>query len=238
MNDGQTDLFGIESASTVKPPREARKLRVLITVKAAPNPSATYGETVCVAGLSADPSFPGWIRLYPINFRDLDSNDQFAKYDIVEVQTRCAVSPHTPTNPARDHWPPSAPSTSPVSTSSCTRLEQGRTVQNRRLRQPSRPVRGAGHKTPLLAPRFIGHYKWRCLDPTCRGHRQQVLDWEFVALQRRMAGYSDDAAKDALRQRFFEEICAPTKDLAFFVGNQAKRRKTFSIIGIYYPPKK
>ena len=56
---------------------------MLITVKAAPTPSTTYGETVCVAGLSADPSDPGWVRLYPINFRHLDDTSQFAKYDII-----------------------------------------------------------------------------------------------------------------------------------------------------------
>jgi hypothetical protein len=43
----------------------------MITVKAAPNPSEQYGETVCVAGLQASVESPGWVRLYPINFREL-----------------------------------------------------------------------------------------------------------------------------------------------------------------------
>lgn len=47
-------------------------MRVLITVKAAPNPSATYGETVCVAGLRLDLDAAGWVRHYPINFREFD----------------------------------------------------------------------------------------------------------------------------------------------------------------------
>jgi hypothetical protein len=66
--------------------------RVLITVKAYPNPSKTHGETVCCAGIDIDTG--KWIRLYPIPFRDLDSDKQFNKYDIVEV--RCKKAP-------RDH---------------------------------------------------------------------------------------------------------------------------------------
>lgn len=52
-------------------------MRVLITVKAAPNPSATYGETVCVAGLRLDLDAAGWVRHYPINFREFDSDGKF-----------------------------------------------------------------------------------------------------------------------------------------------------------------
>jgi hypothetical protein len=58
---------------------------MLITVKAAPNPSDKYGETVCAAGLSTDPLRPGWVRLYPINFRELEQAVAFSKYDIVSV---------------------------------------------------------------------------------------------------------------------------------------------------------
>lgn len=60
-------------------------MRVLITVKAAPNPSEQYGETVCVAGLRLDPDQGGWVRLYPVNFRELDSESRFRKYDVVSV---------------------------------------------------------------------------------------------------------------------------------------------------------
>jgi hypothetical protein len=42
----------------------SRRLQLLVTVKAAPNPSTNYGETVCVAGISTDLADPGWIRLY------------------------------------------------------------------------------------------------------------------------------------------------------------------------------
>lgn len=45
--------------------------RILITVKAYPNPSTKYGETICCAGVDLNNS--QLVRLYPISYRDLDS---------------------------------------------------------------------------------------------------------------------------------------------------------------------
>jgi hypothetical protein len=116
-------------------------------------------------------------------------------------------------------------------------MDERRTGQDRCVRNQTE-LFNERDRSPLQAPRFIGRYRWRCADAACKGHGQQILDWEFVALQRRHADDSDDATARALRKRFLDEICAPTRDVAFYVGNQAKRRKTFSIIGIYYPPKR
>ena len=60
-----------------------KKIEVLITVKAYPNPSKTLGEAACIAGISRAGK---WVRLYPIPFRDLDDQQQFQKYQWVEVQ--------------------------------------------------------------------------------------------------------------------------------------------------------
>lgn len=62
--------------------------RVLITVKASPQPSAKYGDTVCVAGLRIDTESPHWVRLYPVPFRWLESGSQFVKYDIIDLQIK------------------------------------------------------------------------------------------------------------------------------------------------------
>ncbi|MEU8268272.1 hypothetical protein AB0B89_14010 [Sphaerisporangium sp. NPDC049002] len=80
-------------------------MRVLITVKAAPNPSETYGETVCVAALRLDPDNPGWIRLYPINYRDMDNNRRFRKYDVVTLEAK-----PSPNDPLAESWRPLADS--------------------------------------------------------------------------------------------------------------------------------
>jgi hypothetical protein len=62
--------------------------QVLITVKAYPNPSKKYGETVCCAGIDLDTL--SWIRLYPVPYRDLDSSKKFKKYTIIRVRCRKA----------------------------------------------------------------------------------------------------------------------------------------------------
>jgi hypothetical protein len=60
------------------------KKKILVTVKAYPNPSRKYGETTCCAGV--DLSDFQLIRLYPIPFRDLDNNQKFKKYSVINVE--------------------------------------------------------------------------------------------------------------------------------------------------------
>lgn len=90
-------------------------------------------------------------------------------------------------------------------------------------------------RTPLEAPRFRAAYRYRCHDPRCAGHRQGVLDWELVALQRHLAGTSDHHARQAIEAKFLDEMCAASRDIAFYVGNQAKRPHVFSVLGVYRP---
>ncbi len=62
-----------------------KKEKVLITVKTYPNLSSTYEELVCTAGIREDGS---WIRLYPIPFRFMEDDKQFAKYQWIEVEVK------------------------------------------------------------------------------------------------------------------------------------------------------
>lgn len=57
----------------------------MVTVKTYPNPSQSYGETVCVAGVRLDRVEPEWIRLYPVKFRTTDLDARFKKYEIIEI---------------------------------------------------------------------------------------------------------------------------------------------------------
>ncbi len=57
-------------------------LDVLITVKTYPIPSKRFDELVCTAGVKEDGSF---VRLYPINFRDLPFSQQYKKYQWISV---------------------------------------------------------------------------------------------------------------------------------------------------------
>ena len=57
-------------------------MKVLITVKTYPIPSAKYDDLVCTAGVFESGEF---VRLYPINFRDLPYTHQYKKYQWIEV---------------------------------------------------------------------------------------------------------------------------------------------------------
>ena len=64
--------------------------RILVLAKAYPARSFSYGETVCCAGIDLD-TF-NLIRIYPINYRDLDYTLRFKKYSVIEAH--CAKDPH------------------------------------------------------------------------------------------------------------------------------------------------
>lgn len=58
------------------------KTKVLITVMTYPHPSRGYQELVCTAGITENHE---WVRLYPIDYRYRPRNQQFRKYQWVEV---------------------------------------------------------------------------------------------------------------------------------------------------------
>jgi hypothetical protein len=248
-----------------------------VTVKAAPNPSEKYGETVCVAGIRADLDHPGWVRLYPINFRELASEESFRKYDIVSLdavpaaqdQRRESWRPRIDTLRCEQHldpWKPRRQWLDPYIEDSMCRLNQNarerpdakslalirpRDVERLRITPhggwtPDEQRKIDSYvqqldllsdqdRTPLEAPRFRGAYRYRCHDSRCRGHEQGLLDWEFVALQRRLAHLGSDELRQALEDKFLTMMCDPQRDTAFYIGNQAKRVHVFSVLGVYYP---
>jgi len=74
----------------------AETVRVLITVKASPQPSKTYGDTVCVAGIRVDGGRADWIRLYPLPFRWMGVEQQFRKFDLIDLEVRRATKDTRP----------------------------------------------------------------------------------------------------------------------------------------------
>ena len=61
------------------------RMDVIMLVKAAPVLTSGLEETMCVAGARVDGLHPEWVRLHPVPFRDLDSEQRFAKYQRVSV---------------------------------------------------------------------------------------------------------------------------------------------------------
>ena len=58
------------------------KTKVLITVMTYPHPSETHQELVCTAGITEDQQ---WVRLYPIDYRYRPKEQQFRKYQWIEI---------------------------------------------------------------------------------------------------------------------------------------------------------
>lgn len=56
--------------------------KVLITVKTYPTLSEKYDELVCTAGFKEDGS---WIRIFPVPFRRLDYQNQYKKWQWIEI---------------------------------------------------------------------------------------------------------------------------------------------------------
>ncbi len=76
-----------------------QRLKVLITVKTAPIPSKKYDELVCTAGVLEDGTF---VRLYPINFRELPFSQQYRKYQWIEVD----AEKHKGRDVRKESWKP------------------------------------------------------------------------------------------------------------------------------------
>ena len=67
------------------------RLRTRILVKAFPQQSKKHEETVCCAGISEDGQ--QMLRLFPIRFRRLPKEQQFDRFDLVEVLATKASDP-------------------------------------------------------------------------------------------------------------------------------------------------
>lgn len=67
---------------------------VLILVKTYPEYSAKYTETVCTAGILVENK--QLIRLYPIRYRYLEGNNQFSKYQWINVKLSKSASDSRP----------------------------------------------------------------------------------------------------------------------------------------------
>ncbi len=63
-------------------PIELPNARVLTTVKTYPNPSTKYDELVCNAGFLETGE---WIRIYPIKFRALPYDQQYSKFEWIQL---------------------------------------------------------------------------------------------------------------------------------------------------------
>lgn len=70
------------------------KRRVCVLVKAYPQQSRKYEETVCCAGIDVDNN--ELVRLYPIRYRHLPDDAKFERFDVIEIDVWHADGDHRP----------------------------------------------------------------------------------------------------------------------------------------------
>ena len=69
------------------------RTKVLVMVMTYPHPSATYQELVCTAGITEDGE---WVRLCPIPYRYLSSEQMFRKYQWIEIDLQARGARNDP----------------------------------------------------------------------------------------------------------------------------------------------
>jgi hypothetical protein len=86
---------------------------------------------------------------------------------------------------------------------------------------------------------FVFRYEYVCEDPSCRGHRQSIIDWELMELYRKVRDRhpTRDEILAKVRQKFLDELCGADKDTHFFVGNHSLYPSSFMVLGVFWPPK-
>jgi len=233
--------------------------RVVVLVKALPQPSKRYGETVCCAGVTATRQ---WKRLYPVRFRHLSGSSSFKRWDWIDFKSR---------PPTRD-----------VREESCHVYEDSIAVngalpigERSRLLDPlvlgsAEEAASRGQSLALVRPRntrFIARAKTASeidderdayrraaaqtsmldqqladLEPSpyefrfrfedgAGKHDYENGDWETHAMFWNWRHHQDE--EETLRRMndtFNEEY--PKRGMVFAVGNQAKRPKTWQLLGV------
>jgi len=91
-------------------------------------------------------------------------------------------------------------------------------------------------RRPLEKMPYTFSFSHRCLSPTCKGHKQQIIDWEVCENYRKTRGYSEEQRRGLVRERWLERVCGSTRDTYFYAGSISRHRHTFVLLGAFWPP--
>ncbi len=228
-------------------------------VKALPQPSKRYGETVCCAGVTADRT---WKRLYPVRFRHLSGTSSFKRWDWVKFKYRkpttdarkesCHVYEDTievagtlpPAERDRllgpmvlesaDHAASLGQSLAlvrPQNTRFTARKKSAAEIDEERD-----AYRRAAAQTSILDKQLAElepspyEFKFRFEDQGGK-HNYENGDWETHAMfwgWRRKHGEAETLRR--MSEVFNDEY--PKRGMVFAIGNQAKRPKTWQLLGV------
>lgn len=233
--------------------------RAVVLVKALPQPSRTYGETVCCAGVTAEGQ---WKRLFPVRFRHLLGDSSFSRWDWVRFNYRpptrdkrvesCHVYEDSIVVehqlPLRERSRLLAPL---ITGSALEAMELGRSLtlirpRNTRfvfkrksaeeLAEEREAYKVAAQQTSIfdeeLAALEPSPFDFRFKFEDGSGpHDYQNGDWETHAMfWRWRSTLGEKGALERMAGVYNDEY--PKKGMAFALGNQAKRPQTWQLLGV------
>lgn len=182
-------------------------------VKALPQPSKTYGETVCCAGVTVDGH---WKRLFPVRFRHLSGDNSFSRWDWVRFGYR---------EPTRDKR-----------AESCHVYEDSLSVESNplpiseRSRLLSPLITGSALEAMQQLEPSPFDFRFQFEDSAGR-HDYQNGDWEtHVTFWRWREQYGEASALSKMSTVFNDDY--PARGMVFALGNQAKRPQTWQLLGV------
>jgi hypothetical protein len=233
---------------------------VTILVKALPQPSKRYGETVCCAGVTPDGR---WKRLFPIRFRHLSGSNSFKRWDQVRFryskprqdkrEESCRVHEESieivgelpKIERARALDPLVIPSVADAArrgqSLALIRPRNTRFTYKRKsteaLVEEREAYANAARQGSLLDKELESlepspyEFKFRFRDGEAE-HTYTNGDWEAHAMfyGGRRRGNSDIEVLQWMDHVFNEEY--PRRGMAFAVGNQAKRPQVWQLLGV------
>lgn len=237
--------------------------RILVTVRTYPTISTRYTETVCTAGIT---DAGEWRRLYPVPLRYLEPHQQFGTFNIITLKLKqgqdgrpetrrpenqtVRIEGHLTDPIARHHW------IAPTIVESLHELtDRGRSIGPVAVSEvlgfdaePTNPVWSAaeqeklrqfdlfsGERKPLEKVPFNFRLRWR--DHSGATHDSMFISWEVFETWRSWRGSYDNVV-DRMREKWLGDLFGAKRQVAFFMGNQAKRRQVFMVCGTYQPFKK
>ena len=109
----------------------------------------------------------------------------------------------------------------------------------RQLELPLDPDTGREIR-PLRPPEYRFKVRFRCDDERCQqDHDISIRDWETDALYFRLRQNGEDPplAAEKVVDKLTNDICAPDKDLHFYMGNIFSHQHIFIIGGLWWPKK-
>lgn len=92
-------------------------------------------------------------------------------------------------------------------------------------------------KTP-----FKFSYKFLCTEPSCRGHKLSIQEWQIYALYYNLKNkysYAEDQILEKIKQKYLTQMFDSSRDTHLIVGTVHSRykRPIFVVIGVFWPPK-